>query len=178
MIKFLKENKEKIIPVIGVILILVMVIGVTYAIFTYTGLGSKQNSVTSGTITFTYTEASNGISITNAMPISDSSGKVIAQTGSNITPGYFDFTVGATVSGTTSINYEIYGVDTSSSTNKLDPQYVKVYLTDITATEIPVSGYDSTVVPVYSNLDTAVSDSNGKKLYVGSFTSSASRSFS
>ena len=78
MIKFLKENKEKIIPVIGVILILVMVIGVTYAIFTYTGLGSKQNSVTSGTITFTYTEASNGISITNAMPISDSSGKVIA----------------------------------------------------------------------------------------------------
>lgn len=171
-------KKGVVLSVVAVLALIALVFGVTYAIFTYTGAGTKENTFSSGTITFTYAESTNGISITNAHPIADETGKVLAATGDsgNITQGYFDFTVSAAVAGTASINYEVYATDISSETNKLDPSYVKVYLTDGAATETAMSGYTGTV-PTYNTLTTATSDIAGKQLYTGTFNATGTQKF-
>jgi len=79
--------------------LLIAVIGISFAVFNFTGIGSKQNSVTTGTLVMTYTENTNGISITNAMPMTDIARKV--STNSN---EKFKFTVSASITGTAVIN--------------------------------------------------------------------------
>ncbi len=71
-------TKEKIkdILTIGVsVFILVVVIGISYALFTYSGVGKKENKITTGAITMLYTESNNTISISNALPTTDNTGK-------------------------------------------------------------------------------------------------------
>lgn len=60
------KNKKIIFSVIGLIILIALVIGVTYAAFSYSKAGSTLNTITTGTITMTYNEAKNGITIDNA----------------------------------------------------------------------------------------------------------------
>lgn len=49
---------------------------VAYAIFTFTGLGTKENRLSTGTLVLTMDESmSHGISISGAVPVSDQEGK-------------------------------------------------------------------------------------------------------
>ena len=127
-----KNNKKKtlILSMIGLIGLIIVTIGITYAIFTYTKLGTTDNTLTSGTLKFLYTEntgVKTGIKLTNALPISDAQGKALD--GDN---NVFDFSIEATNTGTEAIPYEVTLRKKSTSTLKED--YVKVYLTDRTET--------------------------------------------
>ena len=165
--KFNIKDKQTIISIVAMVLLIVIVLGVSYAIFTYSQVGTKNNVIKSGSITFAYNETTNGITISNAMPISDTAGKV--QTG---TGNVFEFTLTNTVVGTSTINYEIYVTNETTATNKLSPDYVKLYLTDITSTETEV-----VASTIFSQLDDASTNETGKSLYIGSFTSSGTRKF-
>lgn len=169
----MKENennrkKEVIISIITIILLVIAVIGVTYAAFTFTGTGTKENKLATGEVEFSYFEKSNGISIVNAEPISDSVGKVLMQSDESkgIQNGYFDFNISSSVSGE-AVRYEIYGVEDSSLEDAMDSQYVKVYLTDA-ETEEAMTGYTETV-PTFKSLPPAEHDADGRRLYYGSF---------
>lgn len=166
------DKKEIFLSIIGVLLLIITVIGVSYAVFTYEGRGKSQNTISTGTISFAYNETSNGISITNAQPMTDASGKmiVVSDTENGIVQGYFDFNVSGSLNGSTTITYEVYA--TSDAGSDMDPNYVKVYLTDGTSNETPLAGYDGSSVPVYGSLPTSSYDASGKRLYVGSFTGS------
>ena len=86
-----RKSKQILFSVLGVLSIFAITIGVTYAVFTYTKEGTTDNVVTSGTLKFLYTENNtngNGISITEAEPISDTKGKELV--GDN---NVFDFKV-------------------------------------------------------------------------------------
>ena len=98
-------NKEKIkdILTIGIsVFMLVVVIGISYSAFTYSGLGKKENKITTGAITMLYTESSNTITMNNALPTTDNTGKTRKTVGE-----YFDFTVKSSITGNADINYEI-----------------------------------------------------------------------
>ena len=85
------KSKQILFSVLGVLSIFAITIGVTYAVFTYTKEGTTDNIVTTGTLKFLYTENNtngNGISITEAEPISDTKGKELV--GDN---NVFDFKV-------------------------------------------------------------------------------------
>jgi len=116
-----RDSKKIVIPILGVAVLLIAVIGISFAVFNFTGIGSKQNSVTTGTLVMTYTENTNGITLTNAMPMTDTAGKV--STNSN---EKFEFTVSASITGTSTINYEVAAIKDASST-LLDNE-VKLYL--------------------------------------------------
>lgn len=61
-----KKRKEMILAILAVISIVIITTGVTYAFFNYVKKGSTENSMTTGNITFLYTEVSEvgrGISI-------------------------------------------------------------------------------------------------------------------
>ena len=125
-----KNNKKKalILSIIGLIGLVVITIGITYAIFTYTKLGTTDNTVTSGTLKFLYTEntgVKTGIQLTNALPISDTQGKALD--GDN---NVFDFSIEATNTGTEAIPYEV--TLRKKDTSTLAEENVKVYLTDRT----------------------------------------------
>ena len=44
------KNKNKVIlSILGILMLVVVTVGVTYAVFTYTKLGTTENTVTAGT---------------------------------------------------------------------------------------------------------------------------------
>ena len=140
----MKKNRSMIWMILAVISVVVITVGVTYAFFNYAKEGSTENSMTTGTITFLYTEVSGvgrGISISNAFPVSDEVGK--AQVGEG---NVFDFKVTSTTPRNASIPYEVTARMKSDST--LDPSAVKVYLTEVKGdmeTEILLDQYSSLV---------------------------------
>jgi len=124
----MKENNQKkmLLSVLGVAILVVAVIGISFAAYS-TVFTSSANTVTTGTIMVNYTESSNAINVTNAMPMSDANG--IAQTGT----GVFNFSVSTKADNALTVPYEInltkVTTGTPSFTSMADDQ-VKVYLTE------------------------------------------------
>ncbi len=121
----MKDNNSKqiLLSVLGVAILVVAVVGVSFAAFSYSKTGTKVNTITTGTITMNYVEAENAINLTNALPMTDAVGKALADENQ-----YFDFTVSANITGTTTINYAITATKEDST---LPDTAVKVYLTDM-----------------------------------------------
>ena len=120
------EKTRRNIVIIGLmILLIIAVVGVSYAAFNYSKTGTKINSITTGKVTMTYTESDNVIKIDKALPTTDETGKVRLKEGE-----YFDFTVSSEIVGDININYEISAKDvTDSSARKIDGSNIKLYLT-------------------------------------------------
>jgi len=124
----MNKKKQVIASIVAVLLLVLLTIGVTYAVFTYTKLGTTENTVTAGTLKFLYTENTGvgaGIALTDALPVSDTVGKSYATEGK-----VFDFSIEATNTGTEVIPYEI--TLRKKNTSTLGEEAVKVYLTDMT----------------------------------------------
>ncbi len=120
------KSKQILFSIFGILSLLVITIGVTYAVFTYTKEGTTDNVVTSGTLKFLYTENNtngNGISITEAEPISDTKGKELV--GDN---NVFDFKVEGTNTGSEVIPYEV--TLRKKATSTMGEDNIKVYLQD------------------------------------------------
>ena len=115
----MKSRKRLIVAVLGIFGIILAAVGVTYAFFSYSKTGIKDYKITSGAITFHYQEVSQGISVNDAMPMTDDQGK--AQT------SYFDFTI----TSKTLDNVDIpYYITLNRSGANMD-SVMKVYLTKV-----------------------------------------------
>ena len=124
------NNKKQLLLSIGLVLILVlMIVGISYAAFKFTGLGNKPNTITTGAITMEYTESTNTISMTGALPTTDATGKVRLTAGE-----YFDFTIKSSIQGNANINWEIAAEDITASSKKIDGKNIKFYLTKLDST--------------------------------------------
>lgn len=132
MKKMDKEKKKTVVMLAGILTLIVMTIGVTYAAFTFTGVGSNANKVTTGTITMVYTEGTNKISIENAMPMSDEAGKQLSGVDE-----VFDFTVEINITGDMGIAYEVTAekVTSGEKQSTLEDSNVKLYLEKSTDNE-------------------------------------------
>ena len=126
-----KKSSKVIIAVLGIIVLILITVGVTYAVFTYTKLGTTENIIKAGTLDFIYKEntgVGRGISMTNALPVSDETGKSYTAEGQ-----VFDFSVEGNNGSNDPIPYEITLRQNGSST--LPNDVVKVYLTDRSSSE-------------------------------------------
>ena len=152
----IKENFKKYSAVYIVILLLLVIIGVSYAIFAVTNL-SDENTINLGQISMSYTEPDNALVLENALPMGDAEG--IAQS------NYFEFkvmthaTTDADDSNGLTIPYEINlgEIEVDADKQALTKDQIKVYLTKV------VSGSEEEVVgPILlSNLsESATSDLN------------------
>ena len=161
-----KEHKKEILMLVLVLLFIVVILGVSYAAFSYSGLGGKANTITTGAITMTYTETSNGITLSGALPTTDKTGTV------RLTPGeYFDFNISSTITGNTNINYEISAKKEDGNT--IDGRYIKLYLTKLNddGTE------EALMVPEVYSEETSANNYTGRpanemSLYTSSMNSS------
>ena len=140
--------KQIVIPILGVALLLIAVVGISFAAFNYSRAGTTINTITTGSIIMNYSESENGITIVNALPTSDETG--MALNGEDYT---FDFHISATVKSGTTLNYIITAVRDEGST--IEDNKVKVYLTSADDTIIEKAATK------ISELGTTSSDASG-----------------
>ena len=165
-----KSRKE--IIIIGLLLLLVIaLIGVSYAAFRFTGEGTKLNTITTGSITMSYEESDNTISLNGALPTTDKTGMVRLNDGE-----YFDFTVSSNIVGNVNINYEISAKEVGDGT--IDGSNIKLYLTRIKED----GKEDSLMVPEVYNEETTSNNYTGRpanemSLYTSSMSSSESNNY-
>ena len=119
------DSKEILFSIIGIVILVILVIGVSFAAFTFSQTGEKTNTITTGTISMTYSEPENGINLVNALPITDVQGKTLSGT-NNV----FDFTVSSTISGNNPVTVS-YAITAASSNSTVDNSAIKVYLTNM-----------------------------------------------
>ena len=122
------KKKEKIVLVGLILLLVVTIVGVSYAAFSYSKRGEKVNTITTGQIVMTYTETDNIIQIDGALPTTDKTGTVQLKNGE-----YFDFNVSSTIVGNVNINYEISAKEVGEST--IAGSNIKLYLTKLNGSE-------------------------------------------
>ena len=135
-------GKQILLSVLGVAILIVAVVGISYAAFTFAETGSKDNTINTGTISMTYTEGTNGITIYNAMPTADETGRTLTNIaaacvnyeGASVPADttectaangqwdtgvrVFEFQVSATIQGAATINYEIAAIKTPACTGE------------------------------------------------------------
>lgn len=118
------NSKQILLSIIGVAILIVAVVGISFAAFTYSKAGNVENTISTGTISMSYNESTNGILIENAVPLSETDGKALIGERE-----YFDFTVSADIVGNTTINYEVVAVkDNASFTNVVSDSDIRLYL--------------------------------------------------
>ena len=167
------KKKENIVIIVILVLMLVAIIGVSFAAFSFSRAGNTPNTITTGSVTMTYEESSNTISLNGALPTTDETGMV------RLNPGeYFDFTVSSEIVGDVNINYEISAKDvTDSNAKKIDGKYIKLYLT-----RLADNGEEGLMTPETYNEETSANDYTGRppgemSLYTSSMNSSESNNY-
>ena len=121
-----KESTKKILlGIFGTMILVIAVVGVSFAMFYFSMKLSNENSIMTGTIAMSFQDTTY-IDITDALPMTDEEG--MAMTGDK---QYMDFSVNANFSAKANVDYEISAVDETDSTKytSLDYDNVKVYLT-------------------------------------------------
>ena len=97
------KSKKIFLSVLGVAILLVAVVGISFAVFNYDKTGSA-NSIQVGSITMTYTEAKNGIALVDALPMLDADGLALTGTDGDGNSQVFEFSVSASATGDGTIN--------------------------------------------------------------------------
>ena len=130
----MNDNKKTLVlSIVGVLVLVLVVVGVSYAMYTFTGTGTKENVITTGSISVSLdpeespidgvTVDAQTITLTNQYPMTDAKGTESDEV--------LRFYVASTVSGATTINYEI-GMLKETST--LKDNEVKVNLSKVIGT--------------------------------------------
>ena len=156
------DSKQVLLSVFGVALLIVAIVGISYAIFVFSVKSRVDNTVRSGGITFEYLEGDSVIDINDALPVSDEIGE--KQTKS------FDFKISSAIRGNTTVFYEVRAKSLTVE-NKIDNQYVKIYLekkngSDFSSILSPTTFKDN---PNTSLANISV-DPNTMLLYSGNFS--------
>lgn len=126
----MEDNAKKVfLSVLGVAILLVAVIGVSFAAFNYVGGSETANSISTGTITMSYSEAVAGIFLDDALPMTDEAGLAPDAPGPR---NSFEFTVTTSVSGDKAIAvpYVISVTNASEQPDVLTDGQVKIALLD------------------------------------------------
>lgn len=113
------DSKQILLSVFGIALLLIAVIGISYAVFIFTSKSMTNNTIRTGKLSFQYLEGNRVIQITDALPISDIVGKKQTE--------FFDFHISSTIRGDAHISYEIRAKSIPVE-HPLDPKFVKLYL--------------------------------------------------
>ena len=117
------ESKQIILSVIGISVLIIAFVGISYAAFTSSLADSNQQGISTGTISLVLKNESSNVSIKNMMPMSIEDGKKLTGDGN-----VYDFTVESNLSHNTTLNYEISIEKVVSDQPSLNDGEVRFYL--------------------------------------------------
>ena len=164
------KKKENIVIIAILVVMLIAIIGVSYAAFNFSQQGNTPNKITTGSITMTYEESDNTITLGNALPTTDATGTTRLKDGE-----YFDFTVSSEITGDVNINYEISAKEVGEGT--IDGSNIKLYLTKLNS-----ESEEQLMTPEVYNEETSENTYTGRpagemSLYTSSMNSSESNNY-
>lgn len=119
------DNKKTLmLSVIGVLVLIVVVVGVSYAMYSFSGTGTKENVITTGSISVVVDPENNPeaqnqtqIKLTNQYAMTDGRGSAITPVEGE--SALLKFYVAATLNGNTTIKYEV-GITKNACTETTD----------------------------------------------------------
>ena len=142
-----KERKKIVIEIVSVLILMTLFIGVSIAGGYWTYKSSTANTLETGSVSMTFLESNSIIDITNALPKSDNDGKTQTD--------LFEFAVTTNSGPTQTISYDISiePIVVESGYTGLNPEDIKVYLTDKEGNVLvkPTKLSDLTDFKLYSN---------------------------
>ena len=157
----MKKSTKITLLVAGALIILVGIIGITYAFFSTGGSQEQANTFTSGCLNISLTDASSSISLSNIYPVTDIEG---------LEGTSYDFTITNTCD--TSANYSINLESLNQVSNSLSADYIKVALSsDTVGNVISILSDNTSVTP---EIDNAYESYN---LYTGTLGASETKTY-
>ena len=151
--------KKKVLIILGSLIIILCIIGMSYAVWRITASQTDTNRITADCFEITLTNEKDMISLENAFPLYD-------EEGMKLTP--YTFTIQNKCASYASYNINLELLDTITEDNRLDPQYLKVVLDENTPT---ILSSNKVVDPTLSNaytsyeLTTGYLEQNEEKTY-------------
>ncbi len=165
----IQKRNVIILTIIGIIILIVMTFGVTYAMFMYTGTGTKENVIVTGSVEMNYAESSK-IELTNQYPMSDELGLISTDENNEM-----KFSINASINAETTVNYAI-AIDAIIEGETLTEDFVKVYLLKgDTVVSTFINGEGKKIGDLKSSKIEGIL--GGYVLYTDSFTTSGSQEY-
>ncbi len=148
-----KENSKKvlILSILGVLVLVIAVVGVSFAMYSFSATGTKANVIQTGSVNMHFDKTS-VVNLTNQYPMSDAKG--IAQTA-----GVMEYDVVAELGGAMNIDYKLT-IDAITPGDTLTADYIKFNLSKKVGTEaatyvigtattgVALSGYSNGTTPI------------------------------
>ena len=152
------SSKQVLLSVLGIAVLVVAVVGVSFAFFTYSKTGEKNNTLTTGNIFFNFTEG-NAITLTNEFPRTDTSGEALTESQN----GALTFHVVGYDSSEKGIEYTVYALqgDADDTKTRFKDSEIKLNL-KAPATVVENKFATSNVVGIDGSLANGVILAKGK----------------
>lgn len=158
------NSKQLVLSIVGIAVLVIAVVGISFAFFSYSRTGTSNNVITTGQIFMSFEETSQ-ISLSNQFPMLTSDAITAIPTPDGDI-AYSNFTVTGYYSASTGgIDYKVYAIDgdagTSPHVNRLADSEVSVFLKSYP------QAYASNVVSTPTPVSSLTSDANGRILATG-----------
>lgn len=155
------QNKKVILAIIAIVMLLSVLLTTTYAFFTYTKAGQKNNLLVTGSIKLQFTEGTNNINLTNQFPMTDE--EAMGYTPKDGESAITEFTVGGHAGANTSLSYKVSAIkgDAESGRVRMPDEHIKLYLTAVNTNSVgeyeinPVFGQGDDATKTYGGLISA-----------------------
>ena len=159
------SSKQVLLSVLGIAILVIAVVGVSFAFFSYTKTGSTTNTISTGEI-YTYMNTGDTMTLTDAMPVQTTPTDVIGTTTGDV--GALTFTVTGKNQSDTAITYKVYLVPgeaediPTGKTNLLQDEDIGLLMSS-TAT----GGTAMTAITTANNVKALITANNGETLSDG-----------
>ena len=162
------NSKQAVLSIVGIAVLVIAVVGVSFAFFTYSKAGTKNNTLTTGSIFFNFTEG-NAINLTNEFPRSDTSGKALSADNN----AALTFHVLGYDGSSKGIAYTVLALpaDTMTGNTRFKDSEIKFYLTGSSSNSSAITNKYSTPKAVGTNGSLTAS---GITLATGKITANSS----
>ena len=118
----MENNKTMVLSILGVLVLVIAVVGVSFAMYSFSATGTRENTITTGSVSLTFSaDQTQLFALTNEYVKSASEG--IASEGKT-------FSLTSALTGTMKIAYEIAFTDVTQDNTNLTDEYVMVNIKD------------------------------------------------
>ena len=161
------SSKQVLLSVIGIAVLVVAVVGVSFAFFTYSKTGTANNTLTTGSIFFNFTEG-DAITLTNQFPMTNSVGQNLSVDNN----AALTFNIVGYDTSTKGIEYTVkaYPGDPVDTRTRFKDSEIKLYLTGTSSNSSTITNNYAT--PKVVGIDGSLA--GGVVLATGKITATAS----
>lgn len=143
----MENNKTMILSILGVLVLVIAVVGVSFAMYSFSAQGTRENVITTGSVSLSIDKKGKSLfTVENTYGVSDETGLA---GGEGVGKG--DFTLTANLSGKMNIHYEVGFVELTEGNTNLTDSMIMVAIKDNSDNYYTSTGTTKTATAVTLN---------------------------